>query len=530
MFRRLLPAFVALGVGLIALAWGLVTLQRMFAEENEAAKAQLTSQRRAVAQRAADELRALYASTLRESIRTASPDPLERDPRALWVHSGHMELPSMVRPRAVDEAPVMHGFKNGEACGLGWAILSGQVPDGDLQQHLLREASELSQPDFDFLASKILERSHEHREPTERFVKALHELETGVPVLPSRFAGPTLFRQTWYVEPVTPDDDRGIEAPLDQMLSEVSRRLRAEGVLSADDRLSVEVDPVQRMNLLEVNADLRLVGLAEAELARRYGLKNAMVIVCGLLAIALTVFGILGQRRKERFLELKSDFVATVSHELRTPLASIRLLAETLERSGTGAFDETIKQFPGRIVRVADGLHFLVENILSFNQVTKGRWVAEPKVLRLDALVDDLRADLTDASAKPVHLSLTGDDLELFADPALMRLLFINLGRNACAYNDRPSVEISVRAERDVAGSVTLRFIDNGIGIAGDEWENVFHDFYRLKPSGTEVHGSGLGLALCRRILRLHGGRITIESSSPRGTTFALTFAGPKRA
>ena len=137
---------------------------------------------------------------------------------------------------------------------------------------------------------------------------------------------------------------------------------------------------------------------------------------------------------------------------------------------------------------------------------------------------------MTDASTKPVHLSSTGDDLELFADPALMRLLFVNLGRNACAYNHHPSVEISVRAERDVAGFVIIRFIDNGIGIAGDEWENVFHDFYRLTPSGTEVHGSGLGLALCRRILRLHKGRITIESSGPRGTTFALTFPGPKRA
>ena len=275
--RRLLPAFIALGVGLVALGWGLFTLQRMFAEENEAAKAQLASQRRSVTGRAADALRELYASALRESIRTQSPDPLDRDPRALLIHGGRMVLPSTIRPRAVDETPMTRAFESGLPLAphdLVGSMLSRQVLASALQQRLLHEANELSQPDFDFLASKIIERSHEEHEPTARFVKAMHALDTGVPVLPSRFSVPTLFRQTWYVEPLTADDERGIEAPLDQMLSEVTRRLRAEGVLTAEDRLSVEVDPIQRMHQLEVHADLHLVGRAEAELTRRYGLKD----------------------------------------------------------------------------------------------------------------------------------------------------------------------------------------------------------------------------------------------------------------
>jgi signal transduction histidine kinase len=67
-------------------------------------------------------------------------------------------------------------------------------------------------------------------------------------------------------------------------------------------------------------------------------------------------------------------------------------------------------------------------------------------------------------------------------------------------------------------------FSDNGVGIPASEWENVFQDFYRLTQAGMEVHGSGLGLALCRKIMKLHGGDIHVVTSGPEGTTFALNF------
>jgi signal transduction histidine kinase len=71
-------------------------------------------------------------------------------------------------------------------------------------------------------------------------------------------------------------------------------------------------------------------------------------------------------------------------------------------------------------------------------------------------------------------------------------------------------------------------FGDNGIGIPESEWEKVFRDFYRLDSQGPAVHGSGLGLALCRKIMALHGGRISITQSGPQGTTFSLYFPQPR--
>jgi two-component system sensor histidine kinase SenX3 len=228
------------------------------------------------------------------------------------------------------------------------------------------------------------------------------------------------------------------------------------------------------------------------------------------------------QQRKYRFLELKSDFVATVSHELRTPLASIRLLGETLERKLAQAPE--VRDYPARIVQAADGLHFLVENILSFNRIDKGRWKLRTSRVRLEELVNPLRDDLASATTVQVDLVTDVGDAELEADPSLLRLLFANLGRNACAYNRRSPVHISVTAQTIPGHGCTVLFSDNGVGIPEDEWENVFQDFYRLTQPGPEVHGSGLGLALCRKIMRLHGGDIQVANSSHKGTTFALTF------
>jgi len=223
----------------------------------------------------------------------------------------------------------------------------------------------------------------------------------------------------------------------------------------------------------------------------------------------------------------KSRFLATVSHELRTPLASIRLLAETLEMRTSGSPE--VRDYPARIIQAADGLHFLVENILSFNRIDKGRWVPQFSQVKLEELIGTLRSDLATAARVPVELHSDVGDTELQADPSLLRLLLSNLGRNACAYNHRSPVEISVRVHAPPGLGCTVLFADNGIGIPESEWEHVFLDFYRLTQAGPEVHGSGLGLALCRRIMHVHGGQIRVAASSPQGTTFALTFPEPRR-
>lgn len=396
-----------------------------------------------------------------------------------------------------------------------------------LQRDLLRECQRFTQPDFDFLYRRILELSAALGEPSDAFQARVAELGTGALVVPAQLSEPTLFGQRWYMEQ---DGEivRGIAVEPEKLLSAITQEMRQRELLGSEDQVRLSrISAVQPLSSLKLEADIPRWAAEEAAISQRYGLKTLLVAICGALAVAIAALAGLAQHRKYRFLELKSDFVATVSHELRTPLASIRLLAETLELRAGGSPE--VRDYPARIIQAADGLHFLVENILSFNRIDKGRWSPQLSLVRLEELIGTLRTDLSGAARVPVQLTADVEDVELWADPSLLRLLLSNLGRNACAYNRRNPVELSVRAHVTPGHGCTVLFGDNGIGIPESEWENVFQDFYRLTPPGQEVHGSGLGLALCRRIMHVHGGQIRVAASSPQGTTFALTFPEPHR-
>jgi signal transduction histidine kinase len=113
-------------------------------------------------------------------------------------------------------------------------------------------------------------------------------------------------------------------------------------------------------------------------------------------------------------------------------------------------------------------------------------------------------------------------DLTLRADPELMKLLFLNLGTNACKYNDADPV--SIRIEADAKKPIVIRMQDNGIGIPENQFEEIFSEFYRAESGGR---GFGLGLAICRRIMELHAGSIRVAASSASGTEFELSFPIP---
>ncbi len=539
----MLPTLVALGVGLAALAWGLVLLQQLFAEETQDARARLAAQRADLERAAGEALAALLHqrwADAADAFVQAQQDPLAPDRDLSLVVNDVVERPRPARPRQEPATPLRQLYESLErasedelrhAEGPDAAFAAGVVlatrhllADDDaagLQRRLLADIGQLTQGDFDFIARKLAALDV----PTSPAFRAKwQELALGTPLLPRRVQEPALYRASWYLEPIL-NGTRGVAVPVNALLAQTAQALTAAGTLERDDRLRLTLrEPLEPMSSLRVVVDRPAFRAQEADIARRYGLKNTMIAVCGLLALALTVVGVVGQHRKHRFLELKSDFVATVSHELRTPLASIRLLAETLERRPT---DEAIRHFPARIVRVVDNLAFLVENILSFNRVTKGRWRLDEKPLRLDEVVDELRGDLTQVAQVPVVVTLEGAEPSAgwLADPALVRLLFVNLGRNACAYNHRDPVDIAIRTRPSPPHEFVIEFKDNGIGIPVSEWQNVFHDFYRLETSANEAHGSGLGLALCRRIMALHRGQITVDASGPQGTTFVITFS-----
>ena len=250
--------------------------------------------------------------------------------------------------------------------------------------------------------------------------------------------------------------------------------------------------------------------------------KSALLALTALLGFGVVLLARLSESRREATLAMQREFISTVSHELRTPLAGIRLLAETLERK-LGA-EGPGKDYPHRLVVAADGLGFLVENILSFNRLESGRWVPRREPFSFGSLESMLKDDAALAVDATVEVRCEG--LEAMAphalDGQLLRVLVLNLLRNAWKYGRRQPVVFEVRGVDEGAVAV-LRFSDNGPGIPAHERERVFEAFHRLPAAeGRTVGGSGLGLALARRIAGLHGGTLIISQPSETGTTFEL--------
>ncbi len=219
---------------------------------------------------------------------------------------------------------------------------------------------------------------------------------------------------------------------------------------------------------------------------------------------------------------MKDEFVSVVSHELRTPLTAIRA-ALGLLASGVVKDPETSRRMSGIAVSNTDRLIRLINDILDMERLTSGR-------VTLDQQAYDAGALLTQA-AETMRASAAVDDLKLmvepggarmWADPDRITQAVTNLLGNAIKFST-PGGTIWLGAEeRD--GHTIIHVTDEGRGIPPHMLERVFDRFTQVDASdGRERGGTGLGLAICRSIVEQHGGRIWVESTLGRGSTFRFS-------
>ncbi|MFL5927473.1 MAG: PAS domain S-box protein [Gaiellaceae bacterium] len=235
---------------------------------------------------------------------------------------------------------------------------------------------------------------------------------------------------------------------------------------------------------------------------------------------------------EERALEqMRSDFVATVSHELRTPLAAIYGAAVTLRREDLDLGEE----MRGRLLEVvadeSDRLAQIVNDVLLASHLDSGQ--LQLRIETVDAakitqtVVDAARTHLPDG----VTLKLAAHKRlpPVAADEQQLRQVLVNLVENAVKYSpDGGPVEVTVaRGERGVRWAVS----DRGLGIPPSERRRVFEKFYRLDPNMTRgIGGTGLGLYICRELVRRLDGRIWVEGNGDgRGSTFYVEIPVAER-
>ncbi len=229
----------------------------------------------------------------------------------------------------------------------------------------------------------------------------------------------------------------------------------------------------------------------------------------------------------ERQRERQLAFLAGVAHDLRNPLSALRLSSALISPDRPLPPEERVRQAFGRVQRQIERLERMVFDFLDAARVEAGN--LDLQLERCD-IRDVVRAtvDLFEPTA-PAHQLLVSaplTEVPLVCDPARLEQVLNNLVSNAIKYSPGGgALQIGIRND---AEEVVISVRDEGLGIAADEMELVFEPFRRSKHSKDFIPGVGLGLFVARRIVEAHGGRITIESTLGKGSTFILHL--PRRA
>jgi len=218
------------------------------------------------------------------------------------------------------------------------------------------------------------------------------------------------------------------------------------------------------------------------------------------------------------------QFAYVASHDLQEPLRMVASYTQLLARRYQGKLDQDADEFIAFAVDGAKRMQALINDLLAYSRVGTQGSDFEPTDLNqvVDQVIADLRGAIEDAGA-----SVLRDDLPIVpGDPVQLGQLFQNLISNAIKFRGSEAARVIVTAERD---GPQWRFAvqDNGIGIAPEFGERIFTIFQRLHTR-EEYPGTGIGLAICKKIVERHGGRIWLESETGAGATFCLTL--PARA
>ena len=224
----------------------------------------------------------------------------------------------------------------------------------------------------------------------------------------------------------------------------------------------------------------------------------------------------------ERANRLKDEFLATLSHELRTPLNAIMGWAHVLTQ--TSHDRDTVQRASNVIRQNATSQAQLIDDILDVSRIVGGRLVIESGLVSVRRVIEDAIDSLMPAAqAKSIHVTRElADDLNILGDRDRLQQVVWNLVSNAFKFTPKGG-SVTVRLA-EVDGDVQIEVADTGIGIAGDFLPFVFDRFRQADSSMSRRHnGLGLGMAIVRHLVELHGGTVTVESPGEnQGTTFRL--------
>jgi PAS domain S-box-containing protein len=237
----------------------------------------------------------------------------------------------------------------------------------------------------------------------------------------------------------------------------------------------------------------------------------------------------------QRLDQMKSDLIGNVSHELQTPLVSIRGYTEMILKERLGPISEEQRKGLSLSLKNIDRLIAMIDNLLAFSRTEPELQDLKLTRFSLRPLVDEVVALLEEQigeRALKVGARFENENLVIRADRDRILQVFLNLLSNAVKFS-RDGGRIEVSADAGHAGYATVSVKDEGVGIPDEALGRIFERHYQVERTSTgESAGSGIGLAIVRDILRMHGCTIQVSSEEGRGSqfTFTLPLAGEPAA
>jgi signal transduction histidine kinase len=269
---------------------------------------------------------------------------------------------------------------------------------------------------------------------------------------------------------------------------------------------------------------------------------RSLAVTAGVLLLMLATAAALLRytRRAQRLADLQMDFVAGVSHELRTPLTVIHTAAYNLQ--GKMANNPAQVEKYGALIQQESGrLGELVEQVLQFASTHAGRAIQEREPLSVESVIDETmeaHKDVIDGCHCVVVKAVDPGLPPVLGDSRALGQVIGNLLCNAAKYgvygsnngsangSDRGSNWIGIFASKaagDQPAAIEIRISDRGPGIPADEQEHIFDPFFRgSRAVQDQIHGTGLGLSLVKKIVEAHGGNIRVKSELMKGAEFIV--------
>ena len=223
----------------------------------------------------------------------------------------------------------------------------------------------------------------------------------------------------------------------------------------------------------------------------------------------------------------KSLFLANMSHELRTPLTAIEGLAANMLDGITGPLNEKQTEYVADVRASSDRLARLIEDLLDLSIVAAGRAEMRPTTIPLGALVQEVVVGLRTLAKNKrtdLELGLLEPELTVWADRDRVAQVLTNLIGNAIKFTPSEG-KVVLSAHRNGGTWAEVTIADTGPGITAEETDKIFDEFYQVtKPGKDKSQGVGLGLAISKKLIEMHGGRIWVESRVGTGSVFHFTL------